>query len=80
MHLKIGKIAKMTGLSDSGIRFYEKAGIINPAPQENSNYREYSLQEVSVLMGCKWYRSCGFSLEETLQLINHANPEELSLQ
>lgn len=77
MKLKINEISKMTGISASGIRFYEESGIIHPKRSENGKYRVYDIHEVSVLCGCRWFRSCGFSLEDTLQLMKDSNLEEI---
>jgi DNA-binding transcriptional MerR regulator len=78
MRLKISDIADMTGISPSGIRFYEKEGIISPKRSENGNYREYGMHEVSILCGCRWFRSNGYSLEETLQLMKNADSKEIA--
>ena len=47
--IQIGEAAKETGLSISNIRFYEKKGLLTPAKNEESKYREYSPEDISRL-------------------------------
>lgn len=63
----------MTGISTSGIRFYEEAGVISPLRGENGRYREYSLNDLQLLLMCRIYRDYGFSLQESVELINHSD-------
>ncbi len=46
--MNIKKISELTGLSPSTIRYYEDQGLIKPLRKEN-NYREYTLDDVSLL-------------------------------
>lgn len=43
--MKMGKVKKITGLSESTLRYYEESGLIEPARNENS-YRDYSKYDV----------------------------------
>lgn len=70
MKLKISDISRMTGLSASGIRFYEKAGVIAPRRAKNQKYRDFSMHEIHLLLMCKKYRDCGFTLQESVDLVN----------
>lgn len=47
--MKIGEIAKQSGLSISNIRFYERKGLIGPNRDENSQYRIYSNDDLEQL-------------------------------
>ena len=69
MELKIGTVAKMTGLSPSGIRFLEDEGLLSPSGGRKGSYRSYSLSDVSTLLDYRNYRQCGFSQEDILKLI-----------
>lgn len=77
MKLKINQISRLTGFSASTIRFYEKAGVISPLRTENAKYRDFTLHELQLLLMCKGYRDCGFSLPESVELLNHADLEQL---
>lgn len=77
MELKIGQVAKMTGLSSSGIRFLEEQGIIKPYNGRKGSYRSYDVGNVADLLDFRNYRQCGLSLYEAAQLIKEGNREEI---
>lgn len=77
MKFKIGEISRLTGFSTSGIRFFEEAGVISPARGENAKYREFSLEDLQLLLICRKFRECGFSLEESVDMLQHADAQEL---
>lgn len=77
MKFKIGEISKLSGFSPSGIRFFEEAGVISPVRGKNKKYREYSLSDLQRLLICRKYRECGFSLQESVELLLHADLAEL---
>lgn len=66
--MKIGELAKRSGLAPSRIRFYEASGLISAQRQANG-YRDYPEQAVQTLglIGCA--QQSGFSLEEIRQLL-----------
>lgn len=47
--MKIGEVAKVTGLSVSNIRFYEKKGLLMPSRNRESQYRFFSEEDVERL-------------------------------
>lgn len=47
--MKIGELAKRTGLATSTIRFYESKGLLNAVSRQSNGYREYPLEAVAVL-------------------------------
>jgi len=77
MRFKISDISKMTGISPSGIRFYENAGVISPGRAKNQKYRDYSLHELHLLLLCKIYRDSGFSLSESINLLYCSETEQI---
>ena len=40
--MRIGEIAKLTGLNVSNIRFYERKGLLCPDREDDSKYRDYA--------------------------------------
>jgi MerR family Zn(II)-responsive transcriptional regulator of zntA len=62
--MKIGELAKQSGLTAHTLRFYEKRGLISPSTRSQSNYRLYSQQDLSTAKFIKRSRTMGFSLEE----------------
>lgn len=61
--MKIGEVAEITGLSISNIRFYEKKGLLEPARNEQSRYRDYSQEDIERLKRIILYRKIDLSLE-----------------
>lgn len=61
--MRIGEVAKLTGLSDSNIRFYEKKGLLAPARAQESKYRDYTEADVATLKQILLYRKLNLSIE-----------------
>lgn len=64
IRFKIGDVAKMTGFSASGIRYYEKRGFLHAGAREKGAMRTYSLADASRLVDCRNLRECGCSMDE----------------
>ena len=62
--MKIGELARATGLSASRIRFYEDEGLIKRAPRLRNRYRDYPPGVVASLRMIQQAQSFGFSLAE----------------
>lgn len=73
-----GSVAKWMGLSDEGIRLYERYQLIHPEKDEQNKYRAFDIMDVTMLLYGMVYRESGFSLKEAQQLANHCNLEEVA--
>ncbi|TAL54554.1 MerR family transcriptional regulator [Pandoraea sp.] len=62
--MKIGELAKLSGLAASRIRFYEAQGLLPPAQRQSNGYREYDPQTLTRLEIINCAQGAGFSLEE----------------
>lgn len=75
--LKIGELARLSGLSVETLRYYERRGLIPPPERLPSGYRVYSpatLERLTFIRRCK---ALGFTLEETLDLLQlQQHPEQ----
>ncbi|WP_286240467.1 heavy metal-responsive transcriptional regulator [Neptuniibacter halophilus] len=68
--LKIGQVAKQSGISVETIRYYEKRGLI-PEPQRlESGYRVYSEHTLQRLHFIQRGKELGFSLQEIGELLS----------
>lgn len=65
--MKIGELARRTGLSASRIRFYEASGLI-AARRLGNGYRDYPEQVVRALEIITCGQQAGFALEEMRKL------------
>lgn len=62
--MKIGELAKVTGLTPSRIRFYEAEGLISPTQRQSNGYRNYSAEVANLLKIIDNAQRAGFSLEQ----------------
>lgn len=61
--MKIGELARITGVAASTIRFYEERGLM-PAPSRGGNgYRDYDQAAVAQLNLLRSLQNLGFSLD-----------------
>ena len=75
--MKIGELAKSTGLSAKTIRFYEAEGLIPDPPRTASGYRSYAEPHVARLRFILKAKRLGLSLDEIkgiLQLHDRSEP------
>jgi DNA-binding transcriptional MerR regulator len=61
--LKIGEVAKQTGVAVGALRYYESLGLIQSERGENS-YRYYAPETVQQVQFIKKAQTLGFSLED----------------
>lgn len=66
--MKIGELARRSGLAASRIRFYEASGLIS-AQRLGNGYRDYPEQAVHTLEIVTCGQQAGFSLEEMRNLM-----------
>lgn len=67
--LTIGKLAKMAGVSNDTVRFYERCGLIDPAFRSGANYRLYREADAQRLRFIRRAKELGFSLNEIRDLL-----------
>ena len=67
--MRIGELAKISGLAASRIRFYEASGLIQSVERKSNGYRDYTPGTEAVLEIIKGAQAAGFSLEEIRQLM-----------
>ncbi len=67
--MKIGELAKRSGLAASRIRFYESIGLLKTVDRRSNGYRTYPEEAVLVLHLIATAQKAGFSLEEIRTLL-----------
>ena len=77
--MTIRELERRSGLERTNIRFYEKEGLLNPERKENG-YREYSEDDLQLLMKIKLLRRLNFSIESIRSLINGSAELEQALE
>lgn len=68
--MKIGELAKASGVNAKLIRHYESIGLIPKASRTEGGYRSYSDQDIQFLKFIKRSRGLGFSMKEIKKLIS----------
>lgn len=67
--MKIGELARLSGVAASRIRFYEASGLLQPAERQSNGYREYAPESLTRLEIILRAQSAGFSLDEIRALL-----------
>ncbi|MCY0853175.1 MerR family transcriptional regulator [Cupriavidus sp. D39] len=67
--MRIGELAKLSGLTASRIRFYEAAGLILAVERQANGYRDYPPEAVWILEIIASAQSAGFSLDQIRHLL-----------
>ncbi len=69
MELRIGQLAKRSGLSSSALRYYESAGILPPARRSDAGYRLYGEDMLGRLAFVRRAQALGLSVREIRSLL-----------
>ena len=62
--IKIGQLAKMSGVSIDTIRFYEDKGLVSPKTRSDAGYRYYDNTALNKLSFVQRAKDLGFTLSE----------------
>lgn len=76
--VKIGVIAKKTGLSVQALRYYQQRGLISPKQQLESGYRLFDVSIIDRIIFIQRCQSIGFTLDEILELLNLQEESNIS--
>ena len=68
--MKIGELAKQSGVAVDTVRYYEKEGLIAPPPRSESGYRDYPPLTLHYLNFIRSAKAVGFSLKECRDLLS----------
>lgn len=67
--LKIGEVAKRTGIGIETLRFYERSGLLAQPARTEGGYRLYDAEALDTLEFIKRAQTLGFTLEEIKRII-----------
>ena len=68
--MRIGELAKVSGIAAHTIRFYETKGLLPKATRGMNGYRQYSGDSVQRLSRIQCAKNLGFSLEDMLMVLS----------
>lgn len=67
---RIGELARLAGVTQDTIRFYEKQGIMVHVERTKAGYRLYKKQDLQCLRFIRHAKQLGFSLESIRELLS----------
>ncbi|HVX31015.1 MAG TPA: MerR family transcriptional regulator [Nitrolancea sp.] len=67
--MRVGELAKRTGLTVRTLRYYDEIGLLSPPRLPGSDYRQYGDAEISRLQQIASLRQLGFSLDEIREIL-----------
>ena len=67
--MKIGEIAKQSGVSVDTVRFYERVGVLPAAQRTPSGYRDYVPATVERIQLTREFQAIGLSLNEIVDAL-----------
>lgn len=74
----IGEISKITGLSITTLRFYDKKGLFQPEIRDKyTNYRYYSSEQILIGALIYEYRAVGYSIESMKSVLSNLTVESM---
>ncbi len=76
--MRIGELARATGVSAETIRFYEREGILKRPARTASNYRDYGKNDLALLKFIRAARDLGFSMAQVRELLDLADDRSRS--
>ncbi len=62
--MKINEVEKRVEISKKSIRFYEQEGLLHPERNKENGYRDYSEEDVNILLKIKFLRKLSLPIEE----------------
>lgn len=71
--LKIGDLAKQTGVSVRTLHYYDEIGLLSPSHRTEAGYRLYGREDIIRLQQILSLRQIGFSLEEIRECLEQRN-------
>lgn len=76
----IRDVEKLTGISKQNIRYYEKQGLLHPKRNPENLYREYSGEDVELLLRIKLFRKLDMPLEDIRSLLEGERPLQTAVK
>lgn len=70
---RVSDLQHWLGMSENGLRLYEKEGIISPERNEENGYRQLNISDGDKMFQGRIYTGYGFSLKQTADLLQTAD-------
>ena len=73
--MRIGELARRTGLTVETLRFYERAGVLGNVTRDASGYRVYDEQTYRTVVGVRWGQELGLRLEDIAGILTQKDAD-----
>src|SRR4051812_25661788 len=70
MHLKVGELARSSGLTVRTLHHYDEIGLLKPSGRSDSGYRLYADADIARLHGIQALRQLGLALTDIAALLD----------
>jgi DNA-binding transcriptional MerR regulator len=67
--MKIGEFANVVGVSIDAIRFYERRGVLRPAPRTAGGYRTFVQRDLDRVMLARQLQQLGLTIDEVVDAL-----------
>jgi DNA-binding transcriptional MerR regulator len=67
--MRIGEIAKQSGVTVDTVRFYERVGVLPPPARQPSGYRDYASNTIERIQLTRELQAIGFTLTEVVDAL-----------
>lgn len=75
--MKVGELAKKTGVSVRTLHYYDEIGLLEPSCHTEAGYRLYTTSDIVRLQQIKSLQQLGFSLEEIRECLERPDFSKL---
>ncbi len=66
--MRIGELARLSGMRPATLRYYERRGLILRPPRTEAGYRRYPPESAAQLRLIRWAKGLGFTLREIREM------------
>ncbi len=73
--MRIGEFSRATGLSVDAVRFYERRGVLPPAPRTQGGYRTFDDRDVERVRLARHLQQLGLSIAEVVDALSAHDAE-----
>jgi DNA-binding transcriptional MerR regulator len=67
--MKIGEVAKRSGVTVDTVRFYERVGVLPPPERRPSGYRDYASDTIERIQFTRELQAIGFTLSDVVDAL-----------
>lgn len=67
--MRIGEFADTVGVTVDAVRFYERRGVLRPAPRTSGGYRTFDRRDVDRISLARQFQQFGLTIEEVVDAL-----------